>query len=329
MKTKHHKSGVAPPTLHRILMIRELGALLALVAITVFLIILTEGKFLSRRYIFVLLRQAGELGIVAVPFTILIISSEFDLSIGSMSILCPVVAGLLVRDAGVNIWLAAAISVVFAVLLGAVNGAVTTKIGIPALITTLGTLLLYRAIAYILSAGWSVPLPSAPIFRSVFGGRLWFFPMAFVWFVVLGVCFWVLLEHTGYGNRVFATGGNREAARRVGLNTGRVKFISFILVAIFTAFLGLSQFAYLRSANPMTGDLLPLEAIAATVIGGTALYGGSGTVVGTVLGVFILAVVWTGLDLAMVGSYWKEIIVGVIIVLAIVVNMRIIRRARS
>ena len=219
-----------------------------------------------------------------------------------------------------SIWLAAPISLAFAALLGFLNLAMTVKIGIPALITTLGTLILYRSVAFVLMEGRFIPLPPDPFFRAVFGGRIWNIPMVFVWFVGVAVCFWILLEHTPYGNRVFATGGNPRGATMLGLNTSRVRMTNFLLVALFTGFAALCQFAFQGVISPMTGHSLPLEAIVIVVVGGTSLFGGSGTIVGTVLGTFMLAEIYTGLDVAQVDAYWKPVFVGVIFVVAVVVN---------
>ena len=321
MKPKRKKNGKVSSSLAKLLRTREAGVLIAGIAITFVLMVATQNRILSVGNIFMILRLAGFFGIVAVPVAVLLISGEFDLSVGSMSVLIPVMAGWFARDLGINIWLAAPISIAFAVLLGLINMIVTIKIGVPALITTLGTLILYRSLAYVVMKGRYIALPPSPIFRTLFGGGLWgIIPMVFIWCVAITVCFWILLEHTAYGNRVFATGGNKEAARILGVNTDRVKGINFILVAVFTGFASLCQFAFQRSINPMTGDTLPLDAIVAVVIGGTALHGGSGTVLGTLLGAFILAEVYTGLDVARVDAYWKPVFMGIILVVAVLLN---------
>jgi len=138
---------------------------------------------------------------------------------------------------------------------------------------------------------------------------------------VVTVAFWFLLGKTRYGNWVFATGGKREAARALGVPVRRVKLINFTLAGVLAGAAGFLQFGRMRSMSPVWGDALALEAIAAAVIGGTSLMGGSGTILGTVLGAVTMAAIRVGLVMVGAPSYWYTAFLGVVVVLAVILNV--------
>ena len=314
----------------RILKIRESSILIVVVGMIVFFSVMSRGRYLTVNNMLSILRQISQIGIIAVPLTILVISQEFDLSVGSISSFCPVIAGLLVKEMGFSIWMAAPIGIALAVVLGTMNGVITTKLGITAFIATLATMMIIRGIAFLFTHGRPVGHLPPSSFYPIFGGDLWgTIPMASIWFVVITVCFWVLLEHTAYGNKVCATGGNREAARMLGINTDRVKIVNFILVAVFSAFAGFIVLSDVGQISPMRGKLLPFEAIAAVVIGGTFLFGGYGTIVGTFLGAFIMGGVRNGLMFLGLIGYWPDAFLGAVIVVAAATSIYMRKRGRT
>ncbi|MFC2076995.1 ABC transporter permease [candidate division KSB1 bacterium] len=321
-----NKSGGFRSILARLVHSRELGVAAALLVIGTFFF-LANDTFLTFRNILNVIRQISELGIIAVAMTILIISREFDLSVGSVFAVTPIVMSLLIKNVGLTVWLAAPASLLLAAGLGLINGLVTVKIMVPSFITTLGTMMVYRGLALILSQGW--PMSGLPdsIFYSLAAGRLpGSIPVPIVWLVLVSVAGWIVLHKTSYGFKVYATGGNQEAARLCGINTDRVKITNFILTALAAGSAGIMSLAYLGSATPTQGTGLELEAIAASVIGGTALFGGAGTVFGTFLGATIIGVVRNGLVLMGTSAYWQEALIGLVIVLAVVINVQLGRR---
>jgi ribose/xylose/arabinose/galactoside ABC-type transport system permease subunit len=309
---------------------RELGVLLAALAIGLIFALLAPS-FLSTYNLFNLLRQTSELGIVAMAMTVLIVSAEFDLSVGAIYAVTGVVAGLLFKSAGINIWLSALGGLLAALLLGLLNGWLIIAARVNSFIATLATMMVYRGIAMVLSHGQ--PLSSFPDrFFFEIAGRAKLFgsvPIAVVWLVVWALLLYLLLHRTVYGLTVFATGDNREAANLAGIRTALVKRFNFVLTALAAGLASLISLGYLRTVTPTQGTGMELEAIAASVIGGAAMRGGVGSIIGTFLGAFIMAEVRTGLVLIGTDAYIQDACVGLIIALAVILNVRVSSRPRS
>ncbi len=316
------------PKWKRIVKKPEFGIFIALLLLSGFFTLMTP-RFLSLRNSFNVLRQTSTIGIMAVGMTILITSQEFDLSVGSVYALNAVIAGLLVRDLGMNIWLAAVFCLGVAVVIGLINGLITIKFGIPSFITTLGTMMLFRGFALVLSEGWPISgLPESSFYR-VFGGRVGPIPMQGFWFVIVAIIGYVILQRSKFGYKVYATGGNKEAARLSGIDTDRVKLKGFIITAVAATFSALTALGYLGSISPTQGEGFELMVIAASVIGGTNLFGGAGTILGAFLGASIMGVVRNGLVLMGTDAYWQEALLGLVIVIAVIINVQIARKGRS
>jgi ribose/xylose/arabinose/galactoside ABC-type transport system permease subunit len=306
----------------------ELGILLAWLVLAGLLTAVTP-YFLTETNLLNISRQMAIVAIVAVGMSYLIISREFDLSVGSTYGLAGIGAGLLVRNVGMNIWLAAAIMLCIGALIGLINGLMVTKVGIPSFIVTLGMLSLLRGAALVLANGWPVSdLPAASFF-DVFGGRLFGrIPMQTLWMAAVLLVGGFVMSKTLFGYHVYATGGNRDAARLMGIDTDRVKIINFVLAATLAAFGGLISLAFLNSVTPTAGTGLELDIIAAVVIGGTALAGGAGSILGTFLGAAILSTVRNGLVLLGVSAYWQQAAIGFVIVVAVTLDVLNTRRRR-
>jgi len=305
----------------------EFGIFIALLLLSGFFGLMT-GRFFTVRNFFGVLRQTSTIGIMAIAMTILITSQEFDLSVGSVYALNAVIAGLLVRDAGINIWLAALICIGVAIIIGIINGLITVKFGIPSFIATLGTMMLFRGFALVLADGWPISgLPESSFFR-VFGGRVWVIPMQVVWFIVIALVGYVVLQKSKFGYQVYATGGNREAAELSGINTNKVKIIGFILTSCAATISALTSLGYLGSISPTQGEGYELMVIAASVVGGTNLFGGAGTILGAFLGASIIGIVRNGLVLMGTGAYWQQALIGLVIVVAVIVNVQIAKQRR-
>lgn len=305
----------------RIFQQREFGVFLALLLISTIFSFLTD-TFLSTRNFLNILRQIAELGIMTVGMTLLITSQEFDLSVGSMYALGPIIAGLMVLEWGLNIWVAAGLTIGLGIILGMINGLITLKFGIPSFITTLGTSMLFRGGILMLTDGWPVSgLPDAK-FYEIFGGRFFGIPMQAFWFIIVVILGYIVLQRSKFGYKIFATGGNREAADLSGINTVKVKITCFILTSVTAVFAGLTSISYLGSVSPTQGEGMELQVIAASVIGGTALFGGSGSIVGAFLGASIMGVVRNGLSLMGTGAYVQQALIGFIIVVAVIINVQ-------
>ncbi len=308
--------------------LRDVGVLAAAVLIAAFFSALTP-MFLTAYNLFNILRQTAELGIIAMAMTMLIVAGEFDLSVGAIYAVAGVVAGLLAGRHGVNIWVAAGAGMGAALFLGLLNAVLINTTRINSFIGTLSTMMVYRGVAMVLSQGQPISFPLSffmDLFgRAEIGGVL---PVPVLWFAGWGVLAYLVLHRTTLGVRMFATGGNREAAELAGIKTTRVKAVAFLITALASGLAALISLSFLRTVTPTQGTGLELEAIAAAVIGGTAMSGGVGSIVGTFLGTFIMAEVRTGLVLLGTDAYVQDAFVGLVIALAVIVNTRLSMRRR-
>ncbi len=312
----------------RVFAMRDVGVLVAAVLIAAFFSLITP-TFLTAYNLFNILRQTAELGIIAMAMTMLIVAGEFDLSVGAIYAVTGVVAGVLAGRHGVDIWLAAAAGVAAALVLGLLNAVLIATTRINSFIATLSTMMIFRGVAMVLSQGQPISFPLSffmDLFgRAEIGGLL---PVPVLWFAGWGVLSYLVLHRTTLGVRMFATGGNREAAELAGIKTMRVKGIAFLGTALASALAALISLSFLKTVTPTQGTGLELEAIAAAVIGGTAMSGGVGSIVGTFLGTFIMAEVRTGLVLLGTDAYVQDAFVGLVIALAVIVNVRLSMRRR-
>lgn len=314
--------------IQRILRQRDFGVLVAAVLIAAFFSVITP-VFLTPYNIFNILRQTAELGIIAMAMTILIVAGEFDLSVGAIYAVTGVVTGFLATRLGLDIWLAATAGMAAGLLLGFLNGLLIATTRINSFIATLSTMMVFRGIAMVLSQGQPISF-KLDFFMDLFGraeigGML---PVPVLWFAAWGAFAYLLLHRTTFGVKVFATGDNREAADLAGIQTMRVKRVAFLLTSLASGLAALISLSFLKTVTPTQGTGLELEAIAAAVIGGTAMSGGVGSIVGTFLGTFIMAEVRTGLVLLGTDAYVQEAFVGLVIALAVIVNVRLSARRR-
>ncbi len=303
---------------------RDLGVVAAALAIGGTFAILTPA-FLTPYNLFNLLRQTSELGIVAMAMTVLIVSGEFDLSVGAIYAVTGVVTALGFKSLGLPIWVAAGGGLGAAVVLGLVNGLLVTKARMTSFIATLATMMVFRGLAMVLSQGQPISgFPQLAFFEILGHAKLFgSLPVPVVWLGVSGALLYTLLHRTAYGLKVFATGDNQPAADLAGIRTGRLKRLNFLITALAAGGASLISLGYLKTVTPTQGTGLELEAIAAAVIGGTAMRGGVGSILGTFLGAFIMAEVRTGLVLIGTGAYIQDACVGIIIALAVMLNLRL------
>ena len=300
---------------------KEMGILVALLLLSA-LLILSTPNFLTPSNLLGITRQMSLVAIIGVGMSFLIISGEFDLSIGSMFGLSGIVAALLVRDYGWNIWFTVPVCLGLGALVGLFNGTMVTRVGIPSFVVTLGMLQILRGAALVISGGWPISdLPESTFF-SVFAGRVnSLIPAQTFWMVAILLIGGFVLSRTKYGYHVYATGGNVVAARRNGINTHRVKTTNFMLTSMLAALAGLITLAHLSSVAPTQGMGMELDVIAAVVIGGTALMGGAGSIFGMFLGAATISVIRNGLVLLSVSAYWQTAIIGVVIIVAVTVDV--------
>ena len=301
-------------------------------AVLVFYFITPGHRIISKPIISVILRTSPELGIIAIGVTLLMVCQEFDLSVGSVLAFSSMVMVWSHTSWGLHPLAALVLTLIVGSLIGALNGLITVKFRIPSFITTLGTMMWWRGMLLVASGGHPKsfhPEISYPAFERMFTGEIsGIFPVQFIWFLFLTIFIAILLERHKFGNHVYATGDNKEAARAMGINTDNIKIICFMIVGLLTAFAGCIQAIRIYGSNALQGQGMELEAIAATVIGGTELLGGVGTVLGTLFGVILVHVLRAGLLLAGFAAYWYQAGVGALIVVAVMANT-IVKRKRG
>lgn len=269
-----------------------------------------------------------ELGIVVLGVGILMIAGEFDLSVGSVFALSPLVMVIAVGRWGFDPYVAIAIGFAVSLFVGYLNGWITLQFSIPSFVTTLGMLFMVRSAAVVLSGGFPPAFPpDFPI--GIFVADLGLFRASMIWFAGFAVVLGVMLHFSNLGNWIYATGGQPQAAADMGINTRRVKMFCFMLCSFLAGFAGMVTTFRLRSAMPALGEGVELQAIAAAVIGGTSLMGGIGSVIGFIVGTGLIRVIDNGLVMARIDANWFKFAIGALTILAVILNTWVRRRARS
>jgi ribose transport system permease protein len=294
----------------------------SVIAATVVLVLgigVLRPNFLEVNQVLDVLQASTYVGLLAAGMSYLISMREIDLSVGSMFGLSLISIAELI-SMGVNTWLAAAAGIVLGGVLGLVNAIIVTFIRIPTIVATLATLSVYRGLAIALANGTQVTgLPVGDSFFTLAGGKVFGIPFGVIVLVVVvvAVAVGITLHHTPFGFRVLAIGSNPDAARFAGISITKVRTQVLVLVGLLAGLAAALGLAFFTSGDPNIGSGFELEAIAAAVIGGTPLRGGSGTVLGAAVGAVLLNVVATGLSYFSVPANWSAFATGVAILVAV------------
>ena len=285
-----------------------------LLLVAIIVIFLTNENARQTSNILSVLLQASFVGIGAAGMTIVIINGAFDLSVAGMLGLCGVVIGLLLPDIGIIPVVLVALAL--GGLLGVVNGVIVTKLKIPAFIATLGMMNIYLAAAFILTSGQVVAVREKA-FRELGTGDLLGLPTPFIIMVLTYLGLHLVMARTTYGRNIRAVGSNEVAGRVGGLQVDRVRIFAFALLGICIGIAAVVLTGYLSSANAIMAQGYELRVIAATVVGGTSLRGGSGTLLGTFTGAIFFTLISNALNMYNVEAYWQYVAVGLIIIIAL------------
>jgi len=290
-----------------------------------------SGRFLTSENLLTVARQATYLAIVAMGQMLALLTGGFDLSVGAVLGLTSYVATVLMRDAGVSPIFAAPVAVLVGALLGAINGALVVRFRIHSFVVTLGTMLIWRGVVIALTGGFPITVKIPSLFRDVMSGPLLFgFRMSMLWFFAIGALGTFLLSRTRFGNWTQARGQNEQAARNLGVPVDRVTICLFMIASGLAAVAGVIQVARFASVDALRGEGMELQAVAVTVIGGTLLSGGYGSVIGTVFGAVTFGMIQVGLVLAGAPGHFFRTLTGFIVVAAVILNTSVARRmARS
>jgi ribose/xylose/arabinose/galactoside ABC-type transport system permease subunit len=298
---------------------------LVLLLLCIFLSFKADGFCTADNFLNVL-RNVSMQGVIAFGMTMVIISGEIDLSVGSAVAFAGCLTAVLTKTliaaglppvAAVTIAILASLIVGFAI--GSVTGYIRARFDVPTFITTLAWMTVLRGTAFLITNGF--PVSNFPEWYNYLGGGYLFgIPFPAIIFLIVFVIVSILMDYTSFGRSVYAVGGNAEAARLSGINVKRVKIIVMGIVASFAALSGVMQSAEIMSGTATTATGWELEIIAAVIIGGTSLMGGVGRVRGTLIGVIFLGVLVNGMTLMNISEYWQFVVRGVLILSAVLIN---------
>ena len=285
-----------------------------------FAIILRDAGFTNPNNLLNIVRQTAIIATMAVAMTFVIAAGQIDLSVGAIAGLSSVTTALTISRFGVVAGVL--VGLLTGLVVGAANGFLTTRLVIPSFLVTLGMMGVARG-----SAMWVTDTAAVPIldqsYNSVFGsGQIGPIPSLLIWITVVTIVGYIVLQKTPYGRQVLATGGNEQAARFSGVNTRRIGFLVLTVSGVVAALAGMLYAGRLQSGRFQWGEGDELSVIAAVVLGGTSLFGGSGSVIGSVLGALLIGVVNNGLILMGLESSQQIIIRGGIIIVAVALARR-------
>lgn len=303
--------------------IRQFGTLLGFILILLFFAVKLPDTFLTFRNLLNISQQLSMLAVVAATMTIVMVMNDFDLSVGSMASLAGIVAALLFTS-GYPVWVGLVSALLVGILGGLFNGFLVSIIGILPFVATLGTLTVFSGIAFLLADGKTIFGRDIPTSFSGFArsgvefGDVKIPLLTITAMLVILVC-WCILEHTNFGRRLYAIGGNKEASHLAGIKVVQLRLIAFSLTGLGAAGAGLMYASRVASANPTQGSGLMLDAIAAVFLGMTMSRHGEPKVIFTLVGVLILGVLDNGMTQLRVDSYVREILVGLIVLAAVAI----------
>ncbi|PQQ65939.1 ABC transporter permease [Acetivibrio saccincola] len=297
--------------------------------VTVFLIILLvvaitsiiQPKFLSSNNMRSVALSVSVDGLFAIGLTLALILGGIELSVGSVAAMTCVITGYLALQ-GINIWVACAASIISGLFVGLFNGFMISKIGLPPFIVTLGMENLARGMAYIITTGSPLSvsgyLPDS--FRYFATGSIFGIPILFVIFMIISTITFIFLKYSKICRNIYYVGSNENAAKLSGINVDKVKIGVYVTIALISTLAGLLSLARFNVATPELSKGAETTAISAAVIGGTSMTGGSGGVLGTIMGIFLLKIVNSALVMMNVSVYWQEFVQGAILVLAVTID---------
>jgi rhamnose transport system permease protein len=310
--------------------IRELG-LLGILLLVVIVVSIQVPRFLSPGNLEEILLSISILAIVAVGQTLVILTRNIDLSVGSMlGLTAFVVADFLKLNPGISIALAVFLGLALGLLMGAINGIMVTVGRVPSIIVTLGTLYVYRGLVFWISGGRLVSAADVPqSYLNLATARILGIPALIFYAAVTALIFAYLLRYSRVGRELYAIGSNPEAARMVGIRREALVFGAFLITGLLCGLAGILWSARYGTVDAGAGTGFELEVVAAVVVGGVTILGGSGTVLGAVLGVILLGTIENSLTLLKMSQFWLQAVYGLAILVAITIDALITRRLQQ
>lgn len=307
---------------------KEIGVIVPL-AVLIIIFSCTSDIFLTTNNLLNITRQISIKGLLGIAMTFVIITGGIDLSVGSVIAFSSTLTASAIKDYQLPVLAAVVIGIAVGTLTGLVNGILIAYVNMPAFITTMGTMTILRGLGYIYTQGYPIyDLPQG--FRAIGQGNIGIIPVSAVILVVVAILAFMILSKTVFGRHIYAVGGNIEAARMAGIRVKRVQLYVYMISGFISGIAAVVQGARVGSGLPTIGQGFEMDAIASVVIGGAAMAGGSGTILGTLLGSLILGVLDNGLSLLNVDSYVMNVISGVVVILAVLIDqVRVLMKQNS
>lgn len=293
---------------------RELALILAILVVGA-IFTFASPYFLTVNNLVQTMRAGLELAIVSAGMTLVIIMGGIDVSVGGILAVSAIIMGK-AYQAGLPSFAVAPLGLAAGSLLGALNGIVTAKLKVPPIIATLGSMYIFSAIMFLVIGGaWIAGLPGT--LSPLVNGTVGFVPASAIVIAVVYIFAWVLLRKLPYGKHLYAIGCNEQAARLAGINVDRTKIMTYTLLGLLAGLAALLYVARLRNVEINIGTTIALEAIAATILGGTNIRGGVGSLLGTLLGVVFIRIMQNGLVLTGISSLWEAVIIGSLLIIVL------------
>ena len=301
--------------------INGMGVVVAYVVLCTFLGIATKNFFTVSNFL-TIIRQAVWIGIMGIGMTFVIATGGIDLSVGSILGFCGLMTAVFLTS-GMNVFLTIFLVVLIGAAIGMVNGCLIAKVGIPAFITTLGTMSILRGAVYVYTKGIPIFGMKDYIFRFLAQGYIGIVPFPIILMIIFLAIFCFVLYYTKFGRYVLAIGSNEEGARLVGINIDKVKISVYVITGALCAIAGILFTSRSEAATATAGSGYEMDVMAAVVIGGTSMSGGKANLPATFLGAVFMATIRNGLNMMGINTLWNDVVLGSVILLAVVMDIGI------
>jgi len=298
---------------------RNMGTILALL-LFVLVISISAPKFLTQSNLMNLLKSNSVNAIISCGMLLAILMGQIDISVGSTVGVTGVFAAFLITNAGLPVWAVILLCIALGALIGTVNGVSIAYLKVPAFVATLATMSIGRGLTKIISGGVSIRIRN-DVYSAIGLTSFGELSIIIIYAVAALIITWIMLNKTKFGHHLYAIGGNPVAAKYSGINVRKYNMIPYIAIGILCSIGGIIWSSRLGSAAATLGEGFELDAISAVVIGGTSMTGGVGTIGGTVIGILIIGVITNGLNLMGINAFWQDVIKGIIILLAVIIDI--------
>ena len=313
----------------------QLGMLGVFFGLWLIFIVSAPDTFLSSRIYFAFMSTIPFFAIMAIPLTMVVIAGEMDLSFPSIMAMGMVAFSFaydvtqIIPSVPVRVFIAFIAALLCGSLIGWLNGLIVVRFGIPSLVATIGTQFFWRGAVLVLTEGknYSLNYIKESFLHPALVGKIGgYFPMQMLWLIIIAIVGWVLLNRHHFGAHIYLIGDNVQSAQLMGVNTRRVRIRVFILIGLIAAFAGVLYSFHIAYFWPNTGEGYLLSTLASVFLGGTSVFGGTGTILGTFLGAFIIGAIEAATVAVGLTGFWTQLIYGLIIVLSVIMHMYLRKR---